>query len=286
MKNIVTNPEQYGLNIQPIANQPYFTKVNAPKQIDAALAAKLAGVSDEEFKSLNPEYNRPVLTSTESTHEILLPMGADETFETNLAAYDKPLVSWQSYYAKRGESIEKIAKKFGVSADELRDVNGISHKGKFKSSHQLLVPLQSESAEDIFTAEDIPDQQEQEETVTASFSTKRHLVKHGETLAGVAKRYGVSAKELRELNHLKSGKLKKGQVLLVQVDEDAPKRMATRTAKLKSAKSNYVVRRGDTLSSIARKFDVSASEIKRWNNLNGSRITPGDKLKILNPDKA
>lgn len=286
VKNIVTNPEQYGLNIQPIANQPYFTKVNAPKQIDAALAAKLAGVSDEEFKSLNPEYNRPVLTSTDSTHEILLPMGADETFETNLAAYDKPLVSWQTYYAKRGESIEKVAKKFGVTADELRAVNGIAHKGKFKSSHQLLVPLQSESAEDIFTAEDIPDQQEQEETVTASFSTKRHLVKRGETLAGVAKRYGVAAKDLRELNHLKSAKLKKGQVLLVQVDEDAPKRMATRTAKLKSAKSNYVVRRGDTLSSIARKFDVSASEIKRWNNLNGSRITPGDKLKILNPDKA
>ncbi|HSI23885.1 MAG TPA: LysM peptidoglycan-binding domain-containing protein [Methylophilaceae bacterium] len=285
VKNIVTNPEQYGLNIQPIANQPYFIKVNAPKQIDASLAAKLAGVSTEEFRSLNPEYNRPVLTTTESTHEILLPMGADETFETNLAAYDKPLVSWQSYYAKRGERIENIAKKFGVTPEELREVNGINHKGKFKSAHQLLVPLQSESAEDIFTAEDIPDQQE-EEIVTASFSTKRHLVKRGETLGSVAKRYGVSTKDLRAMNHLKSSKLKKGQILLVQVDEDAPKRMASRTVKLRSAKSNYVVRRGDTLSSIARKFDVSTSEIKRWNNLNGSRITPGHKLKILNPDKA
>ena len=88
------------------------------------------------------------------------------------------------------------------------------------------------------------------------------------------------------MNHLKSSKLKKGQILLVQVDEDAPKRMASRTVKLRSAKSNYVVRRGDTLSSIARKFDVSTSEIKRWNNLGGSRITPGHKLKIQNPDKA
>lgn len=286
VKNIVTHPEQYGLNIEPIANKPYFTKVNAPKQIDTALAAKLAGVSIEEFKSLNPEYNRPVLTSTESTHEILLPMGAGKTFEENLAAYDKPLVSWQTYYARRGESMEKIAKKFGVSADELREINGFNYKGTFKSSHQLLVPLQSESAEDIFTAEDIPDQQEEEETVTASFSTKRHLVKRGETLATVAKRYGVSAKELREMNHLKSGNLKRGQVLLVQVDEDAPKRMASRSEKLKSAKSSYVVRRGDTLSSIARKFDVSPFEIKRWNNLSGSHITPGTKLKILNPDKA
>lgn len=285
VKNIVTNPEQYGLNIQPIANQPYFTKVNAPKQIDVTLAAKLAGVSMEEFRSLNPEYNRPVLTSTESTHEILLPMGAEETFETNLAAYDKPLVSWQTYYAKRGERLESIAKKFGVSPDELREVNGISLKGKFKSAHQLLVPLQSESDEEIFTAEDITDPPE-EETATASFSTKRHLVKRGETLGTVAKRYGVSTKDLLTLNHLKSSKLKKGQILLVQIDEDAPKRMATRTVKLRTAKSHYVVRRGDTLSSIARKFDVAASDLKRWNNLNGSHIVPGHKLKILNPDKA
>lgn len=285
VKNIVSNPEQYGLNLQSIANQPYFIKVNAPKQIDVTLAAKLAGVSMEEFRSLNPEYNRPVLTSTESTHQILLPMGADETFETNLAAYDKPLVSWQSYYAKRGERIESIAKKFGVSPDELREVNGISHKGKFKSAHQLLVPLQSESSEDIFTAEDITEAPE-EETATAAFSTKRHLVKRGETLGGIAKRYGVSTKELRAMNHLKSSKLKKGQILLAQVDEDAPKRMATRTVKLRSAKSHYVVRRGDTLSSIARKFDVDSTDIKRWNNLSSSHIVPGRKLKILNPDKA
>lgn len=285
VKNIVSNPEHYGLNIQPIANEPYFTRVNAPKQIDVALAAKLAGVSMEEFASLNPEYNRLVLTSTESTHEILLPMGPDETFEANLAAYDKPLVSWQTYYAKRGERLESIAKKFGVTPDELREVNGISIKGKFKSAHQLLVPLQSESAEDIFTAEDITAPPE-EETATASFSTKRHLVKRGETLGKVAKRYGVSTKELLALNHLKSSKLKQGQILLVQIDEDAPKRMATRGVKLRTAKSHYVVRRGDTLSGIARKFDVAASDLKRWNNLSGSRIIPGHKLRILNPDKA
>ena len=67
VKNIVTNPEQYGLDIQPIANQPYFTKVSAPQQIDAHLAAKLAGISLDEFSSLNPEYNRPVLTGKEKT---------------------------------------------------------------------------------------------------------------------------------------------------------------------------------------------------------------------------
>lgn len=286
VKNIVSNPEQYGLNIQSIANQPYFIKVNAPKQIDVKLAAKLAGVSVEEFHALNPEYNRPVLTSTESTHEILLPMGTDQTFTDNLAAYDKPLVSWQSYYAKRGERIESIAKKFGVTPDELREVNGIKAQGKLKAPLQLLVPLQSESADDIFTAEDFTNPAPAEEATTASFSTKRHLVKRGESLATVAKRYGVSTKELIALNHLKSSQVKRGQVLLVQADEDAPKRMASRNVKLRIAMSHYVVRRGDTLFSIARKFDVGTDDIKRWNNLGNSNIVPGHKLKIQKPDEA
>jgi len=63
IKNIVTDPEKYGLQINSIPNQPYFTRVKAPKQIDAKLAAQLAEISPEEFSSLNPSYNRPVLAS-------------------------------------------------------------------------------------------------------------------------------------------------------------------------------------------------------------------------------
>lgn len=96
VKNIMTHPEQYGLEILPIPNRPYFTKVSAPEQIDAHLAAKLAEISYEEFSSLNPEYNRPVLTATGTVHELLLPVGTAEVFKTNLENYDKPLVSWQT----------------------------------------------------------------------------------------------------------------------------------------------------------------------------------------------
>ncbi|MDR2220120.1 MAG: LysM peptidoglycan-binding domain-containing protein [Methylobacillus sp.] len=276
IKNIVTHPEQYGLDLQPIANQPYFTTVDAPKQIDAALAAKLAGITEEEFKSLNPEYNRPVLASTDGEHVFLLPLGADETFQTNLAAYDKPLVSWQTYTAKRGDSLDKIAKKFGVSAAKLREANYLDFKGnKFKTTYPLLVPVQGEVTDATLTVEDIPDP-------TSSVSTKRYKVKKGDTLATVARRYGMSVQELRSLNHLKSDKIKNGQTLLVQVEEAAPKQQN----KSASAHKTYVVQRGDTLYAIARKFDVSPSDIKRWNNLDETRITPGDKLKILNPDKA
>ncbi|MES1986968.1 MAG: transglycosylase SLT domain-containing protein, partial [Pseudomonadota bacterium] len=90
IKNLMTNPENYGLKIQTIANTPYFAKVTAPAQIDAHLAAKLAEISDDEFLALNPSNKRPVITSNGEKHELLLPILSAQTFRNNLAGYDKP----------------------------------------------------------------------------------------------------------------------------------------------------------------------------------------------------
>jgi membrane-bound lytic murein transglycosylase D len=140
IKNIMARPENYGLNIDAIPNKPYFTKVTAPTQIDAKLAASLAEIPFEEFTSLNPEYNRPVLMETgDSVHEILLPVSAANTFKENLANYNKPLVSWQTYHAKRGERMDKIAQKFGINVAELGDINNMSN-GKIKDSQAIMVP--------------------------------------------------------------------------------------------------------------------------------------------------
>jgi membrane-bound lytic murein transglycosylase D len=140
IKNIMKQPENYGLNIDKIPNRPYFNRVIAPEQIDAKLAASLAEISYDEFVSLNPEYNRPVITETGNAHEILLPVSAAITFKTNLASYDKPLISWQTYHAKRGERMDKIAQKFGINVSQLRDVNDISSGKKLSSSQPILVP--------------------------------------------------------------------------------------------------------------------------------------------------
>ena len=149
IKNIMARPENYGLNIDAIPNKPYFTKVNAPTQIDAKLAASLAEIPFEEFASLNPEYNRPVLMETgDSVHEILLPVSAANTFKENLANYDKPLVSWQTYHAKRGERMDKIAQKFGINVAELRDINNMPN-GKIKGSQAIMVPNANDNAAPI-----------------------------------------------------------------------------------------------------------------------------------------
>lgn len=140
VKNIVTNPEQFGLNIKSIDDKPYFTKVAAPGKIDVKVAAKLAGLSVEEFTQLNPAHNRPVMSNLTGSQSILLPMGKEDAFAENLANYNKPLVSWDTHYASHGERLGTIAKKYGVSVAQLRAANDLSAKQKLAPNQPLLVP--------------------------------------------------------------------------------------------------------------------------------------------------
>lgn len=290
VKNIVSNPEQYGLQIQPIDNKPYFTSVRAPGQIDAHLAAKLAGISFDEFIALNPEYNRPVLTAgSTGNHEILLPVGADAVFTENLANYDKPLVSWQTYQAKRGERQTAIAQKFGISLSQLRDVNDLPARSKLNTPRQLLVPKQGGNDSQALAVAEMETTPSAETAAEAKAEpVRRHVVARGDTLSSIAKRHGLTTRQLMAYNHLKSRKLKLGQSLTLKGDAPAAyaKAEKPRPAKSTAGKMRYVVRRGDTLKGIARKFDVAINDIRRWNNLRGSRITPGDKLTILRSDAA
>lgn len=286
VKNIMTHPEQYGLEILPIPNRPYFTKVSAPEQIDAHLAAKLAEISYEEFSSLNPEYNRPVLTATGTVHELLLPVGTAEVFKTNLENYDKPLVSWQTYHAKRGERMDSIARKFGISLSQLRNVNDLPSRNKLAISRQILVPNAKASVSDgavMLVADSSEAVGQTEARVTQK--ALRHRVAKGDTLQLIAKRYGTDTRQLMQLNRLKSSKLKVGMQLTIRPAAKATVK-AQRADDQNEATDRYVVRKGDTLSSIARKFDVGLDDLQRWNNIEGHQINPGNRLYVVNPDEA
>lgn len=288
VKNIMTHPEQYGLEILPIPNRPYFTKVTAPEQIDAHLAAKLAEISFEEFSSLNPEYNRPVLTASGKVHEILLPVGTAETFKANLEAYDKPLVSWQTYHAKRGERMDSIARKFGISLSQLRDINDLPSRNKMAMSRQILVPNANSSADKDASLIIVADASEHQTGSSASRNADnapvRHQVKKGETLLHIAKRYGTNTRQLMQLNRLKSSKLKPGMQLTVRPAGKAI--VKAQTSDPAEAIDRYVVQKGDTLSGIARRFDIGLQDLLRWNKIDDSQITPGNRLYVVNPDEA
>lgn len=228
IKNIVTDPEKFGLKIGSIPNRPYFARVTTPKQIDAKLAAQLAEISYDEFTSLNPSYNRPVITSTGEKHQLLLPVWAAERFADNLANYDKPLTSWQTYNAKRGERMDNIANKFGINVSQLRDVNGLSASKKLRNSQAMLVPAvyngkpisdASEIKSDTINTAEMENNNTISQTSESDPVTRQsviHKVRNGETLQALAAKYDTDAKALMKINHLRSSKLKVGQSLKIK----------------------------------------------------------------------
>lgn len=234
IKNIVFKPDEFGLSLVDIPNRPYFTRVLAPKQIDAKLAAELAEISPEEFSALNPSYNRPVIVSNNEVHQLLLPTWAADRFKENLANYDKPLTSWKTYSAKRGERIDYIAKKFNIGVSELREVNDLTGKKKIATSRPILVPIgfsadasfvQSSFDENITATKEYTANADNEPGVT---KTIRYKVKRGDTISSLADKFNVEKSLLLSTNRIRSGQLKAGQIIKVVTQQATTKRSSSR----------------------------------------------------------
>ncbi len=229
LKNILANPAAFGVTLEPIPNQVYFTSVGRTRDIDIRLAAKLAEMPVEEFIALNPGFNRPVIRA-DVTPRIVLPADRVEIFHANLVKHDdKSLVSWQTYQPKKGDTLDLIAKKFGVGIAQLKEVNGITARARAMPA-TLVVPVNG--ARDlgrmpIMYAPPIPVSGPRKFT---------HTVKAGETLPGIASRYGVSAGDLRRWNQI--GRLAAGQKLTIQATGGATRSKSSSNAvKGKSKKS-------------------------------------------------
>jgi membrane-bound lytic murein transglycosylase D len=155
VKNIIANPGQYGVTLPAIDNQPYFTTVDKTSDIDLAVAAQLAEMSIDEFKALNPQFKKPVITG-EST-KILLPKENAEKFHLNLAQWGHALSSWTTHKITGArETIASLASKFGTTPEVIRQANNIPPQMRLKAGSTILVPKTSTStASDI--AENIID---------------------------------------------------------------------------------------------------------------------------------
>jgi membrane-bound lytic murein transglycosylase D len=142
LKNIIAQPELFHIKLEPLPNRPYFGTVARTSNMDISVAAKLAEIPVDEFVALNPAYNRPVMPVA-SGSPLVLPADKVDTFVANLERYegeDKPLSDWQTYTLKKGERIDSVASRFGLSGARLRQINGISSRNRVGPGHALLVP--------------------------------------------------------------------------------------------------------------------------------------------------
>ena len=194
IKNIISNPAAFGIELESLPNQPYFEQVSAKRHIDVRLAAWLADISVDEFKALNPAHNRPVINN-DGLDALLIPVDKVEIFAENLRNHDRPFVSWQVYRARDGDNAAVISKRYGISLRKLREVNDLGRSGEVIPGQTLLVPGNgSAGTTDISTMASKP--------ATSRLLERHfiHLVGGDDSLHEIARRYGVTVEQIKAWN--------------------------------------------------------------------------------------
>jgi membrane-bound lytic murein transglycosylase D len=213
VKNIVANPDAFNTELPLIENHPYFQTVAITRDIDVELVAKLADVSTEDFKALNPSFRKPVIFAA-ATPEILLPWDNAKVFRRNMQAFDEgQYASWTVWTVPSTISVAEAAQRVGLGESDLRAINNIPPRMLIKAGSALMVPRGANVHADV--AGHIADNGQisfAPEVVTRRTTIKAHK---RDTLISVANRYGVSVSNLADWNDLKStATLRAGQSLV------------------------------------------------------------------------
>jgi membrane-bound lytic murein transglycosylase D len=148
MKNIMARPEAFGIVLPPLENHPYFMSVTIEHDIDAELAARLAGMSLEAFQQLNPQLNKPVLLAA-GTPQILLPYDNANRFVRALAEHRGPRASWTAWRAPRTLKAAEAARLTGTTESLLREVNLIPARMLVKAGSILVVPRSAKARDNV-----------------------------------------------------------------------------------------------------------------------------------------
>src|SRR5690606_20066066 len=113
--------DELGVELPPLANEPYFVTLEKTRPIDLALAAKFAGMTVDEFVALNPAHNRPVIAASRN-NQIKLPADRLEAFLEAVERHgreSRAFATWQPHTLQPGETIEAIARRAGIPVAEL-----------------------------------------------------------------------------------------------------------------------------------------------------------------------
>ena len=220
LKNIIANPDAFGVVLPKIDNEPYFAAVTRTRDIDVRTAARFADMSIEDFKALNPSFNRPVILGS-SGAPLLVPAEKLGIFKANLETHTQPLATWQAHTAKRGERIESVAARYGMTTATLREVNGIGAKGRVRPGQTLLVQKLGGGESNIrlasFEAPVATSLTMANVSASASNAAEptSYVVKRGDTVYSIAKHFRTSVESLRARNGVKANNVTVGQRLVV-----------------------------------------------------------------------
>jgi membrane-bound lytic murein transglycosylase D len=246
VKNIVMQPQAFAITLPALENHPYFLTVPITNDIDVDVAARLAGISLDEFQALNPQMNKPVILAA-GTPQVLLPYDNATLFVKNLRTHKAPLATWTAWVAPATLKPVDVARQVGMSEEQLRSVNRIPPRMLVKVGSTLLVPRSPHKTTDVsgqiadnammLLAPDRPPGRR------VSFKAG----KRGDSVAAVAKRNGISAEQVAQWNGVGTdARFKPGQTIVLikpAASAKAGKRTAAAPAQRPTATAKALVKR-------------------------------------------
>lgn len=304
---IIKNPNRYGIYLTPINNGPYFEQVNVGHQIELAKAAKMAGLSADYLHMLNPAYSRGV-TDPDGPYTLLIPKSKVDIFKKNLANG-----TYSSTTEEGKSNLEDLAKNINTKVKQTQ--------AQELPPEELPQRALNEERETLATAS---------KTTRTRTTLQRHQVTRGETLMSLARKYHTSASKLRKVNKLRSNTLKPKQTVLIPMrqnvadegteqqyedirnnnamlgkaqDRKSPKHQISAAAETSgntneneesiittTINAGYKIKKSENIFDIAKRYNVTAAEIRKVNKLKGNKLRVGQFIviptKIENPTKA
>ncbi len=269
--HIFAEPEKYGVRL-PEKNQPVdYETIDIEATFSIDQIARLANVPPNVIKSFNPALTAKIAPS--GKYSIRVPVGVKDHF---LQQYkDNPpeqvQITYETYRVRRGDTLSKIAKRFGTTVRAIKADNNLRSSRWIKAGAKLRIAAVTVIKESVPDETELADARVEVDSVfTPPPNQLRFLYRverTGLSLNVLARYYSVSADEIRKWNPL------------VEVD-DLKKGEQLRIYKRKNLATFHKTRRGDSLWRLARRYSTTVSNLRRWNQVRGSRIYPGSRLVV------
>jgi len=275
---IISDPSRYGVRLPPIPDRPYLETVRLKSQIDLAKAARMAGISLADLYRYNPGYNRWA-TAPHGPHRLLVPVADARDLRRHLAQLDpSQRVQWVRHRIRRGETLNRLAKRSHTTVALLQRVNHI-HGRIIRAGHHILLPEPSKKLSRYTLSEYQRLRRLKERPHGAR--KRMHVVRRGDSLWSIARRYGVRVSRLARWNGMAPGDTLHTGTRLVIWTGDA---FASTEPARRLRTVHYTVHRGDSLSRISQRFNVSVAQLRDWNDISrGEYLQPGQQL-VLHVD--
>jgi membrane-bound lytic murein transglycosylase D len=298
---IVKNPQKYGFDLSATEKQINFETVKVNKIMKLKDIAEKTGASEEELNLLNSELRQKLTPD----HEYNLKLPKEYLDKFNLVANEIPqsekprILSVRTVFVKhrvrKGETIASIANKYNVSDSVIISHNKLSSKKKLVQGRKLKIPITKEN-QGYASGKS---RQKGEKIKIAS--SGQYKVKKGETLLMIARRFAISSAQIKEINNLKTDKIRVGQTLKLsqkktstssEEDDNDDKNVKKLVKKSKIKKpvlsltdvdklgtNKYIVTKSDSLHSIAKKNNMNIAKLMELNKISlDEKLVPGQIL--------